>query len=360
MSRLGFGTMRFPLLDDGKIDERETLELLDLAYEKGVNYFDTAYIYHDGAAESVLGKALSRYPRDTFFLANKLPVWLVNEIVDVDRLFLEQLEKCGVEFFDAYLLHSMDRNRWKTVRDLGIYENLLQKKQQGKIGALGFSFHGDYETFFQMTEVCEWDFVQIMINYIDYRMVDTAKLHKRLTEKKIPCVVMEPVRGGFLANLPPAAAAAFENCRNSSYAAWAFRWCMNMENMPLILSGMSSREQVEDNLRTFSEEYLLSPEEKKAIEKAGDALLALKTIPCTGCRYCMDCPDGVNIPGVFEAYNRLKIFENKIASKVEYINLGREHYGNRCTSCGKCLSLCPQNIAVPQQLSMAHGTFASL
>lgn len=360
VSRLGFGCMRFPTLETGGIDRKAALAMIDLAYQAGVNYFDTAYGYHDGESEDLVREALARYPRESYYLADKLPLWLLNNEQDVERLLNEQLEKCGVEYFDFYLLHAADRDRWATIRKTRTYEQLLQKKREGVIRALGFSYHGDFDTFCDMVDSCEWDFVQIQINYVDYHAIDAKAYHDKLTEKGIPCVVMEPVRGGFLAAPPEQAVQELAEVNADSPARWALRWCLDMHNMPVILSGMSTPEQVQENLATFAKEAPFSDLERAAIERAREKILSVKTIPCTTCGYCMDCSFGVDIPGVFNLYNQFRLFQNAFRTKANYEALTSEHDATACTQCGACVPMCPQGIDIPARLAEVDSEIQAL
>lgn len=352
-SRLGFGGMRFPE-KDGKIDREPAMKMIDAAYRAGVNYFDTAYMYHEGESEPFIGEALSRYPRESYLLATKLPAWMVKTQEDIGRLLDEQLEKCGVDYFDFYLMHSLDKYRWPVMKETRAYEQLIQKKKEGRIRALGFSYHGDIDTFREVVDAVEWDFVQIQINYLDYDIVDAKAYYDKLCEKGIPCIAMEPVRGGFLAGLPDSARRELEAVNADSAARWALRWCMDLDNIPVILSGMSSMEQVEDNLATFAEHRPLDGAERAALERAKEAIMAVRTIPCTGCRYCMDCSFGVDIPEVFAVYNRYKLFGDGFRTSVDYKELGDGRRADVCTRCGACVPMCPQGIAIPERLAEAH------
>lgn len=359
-SRLGFGLMRLPLAKDGRIDRPAALAMVDKAYQNGVNYFDTAYAYHDGESELFAAEALSRYPRDSFQLATKLPTWLVQSYEDVGRLFSEQLEKCGVEYFDVYLIHSLDKNRWPVIREVKAYEQLLQKKKEGKIRFLGFSYHGDFDTFREIIDTYEWDFVQIQTNYLDARMIEAEQYHDLLTRKGIACIVMEPVRGGFLARLPDAAKRELNAVNGDSQVKWAFRWCLGHENTPIILSGMSDMAQVEENLEIFSEQIPFTAEEQAALGRAVEKILAIRTVPCTACRYCMDCDFGVDIPGIFGTYNEYKLFGDKERLRLRLQELGDAHSASVCTSCAVCAPKCPQGIEIPGRLAEVHEAIGKI
>lgn len=355
ISRLGFGCMRLPTNAQGNINEEEAQKLIDYAYKNGVNYFDTAHYYHGGESQLFIGKALLKYPRESFYLATKLPLWDCSSLQKAEEIFAQQLANCQVNYFDFYLLHAMDEEKWQQTLNLKILDKLLEYKKAGKIKQLGFSFHGQHETFYKMLDYCDWDFVQIQINYIDDKLQDSRALYARLEEKGIPCIVMEPVRGGFLANLPPAATQniASEAFGKYSPAGWALRWCQSLGNAAIILSGMSLLSQVEENVKLFSSAPPLSVAEAKMLEEIRDYILSMKTVPCTHCGYCMDCPFGVNIPEVFTLYNKFELFKNPFESSWQYAALPEEQKVGSCTACGKCKKMCPQNIDIPAQLQLA-------
>lgn len=363
VSRLGFGGMRFPTTDDGKIDRPQAAAMMDTAYQNGVNYFDTAYGYHDGESEVVMGEALGRYPRDSFYIADKLPVWLVSCEADVNKRFQEQLDRLGMDRVDFYLLHALNQARWPDVKQHRMLEQLIEKKEKGLIRYLGFSYHGDLDTFREIVDAYDWDFVQIQLNYADYDIIGAKDYYNKLREKDIPCLVMEPVRGGFLANPPESVKTkmeAFEGGKVSP-AGWALRWCMNLEGVPVILSGMSTPEQVEENLETFSEARTLTPEQSALIQEAQSILGSIKSIPCTACRYCMDCSFGVDIPEVFRLYNTHQLFGGDFEAKSGYADLKRRQHGvDKCTRCGACVPQCPQNIDIPEKLAEVDAFIQSL
>ena len=364
ISRLGFGCMRLPLNDDGTIDRVEAARMVDRAYKAGVNYYDTAYGYHNRESQLFIGEALKKYPRDSFYLATKLPIWLCEgKKSGVEEKFLEQLEACQVDYFDFYLVHSLDQTRYDEFVKSEAHEYLTEQKKAGKIGLLGFSYHGDYDTFVKLLDNYEWDFVQIQINYIDDVMMKANELYEQLCNRNIPCVVMEPVRGGALANPPQAAVDEMNTLGTGlSPAAWALRWCIDKDNMKIILSGMSTMEQVDDNLKTFSEYPVkFSDEERAMVDRARDHIMAVKTVPCTGCAYCMDCPFGVDIPEVFAIYNQYKLFNNAFRTKMNYLHLTNNgHDASLCVSCGACVSMCPQAIAIPERLAEVHEIVSAL
>ena len=362
ISLLGFGCMRLPKNAEGKIDFKEAEELIDTAYKAGVNYFDTAYPYHDGESELFIGKALSKYPRESFCLATKMPTWeTASSIERVEEIFNEQLEKCGVDYFDFYLLHAMDKNRLKRVIDLGMYDFFKKKKEEGKIRRLGFSFHDSPDVFEKIITGFEWDFAQIQMNYLDWTMIDSRQLYETAKANGVPLVIMEPVRGGALAQLNEKACAILkEACPENSIASWAIRFAASPDNVMCVLSGMSNREQVEDNLKTMTNFKPLTDEERKVINRAVEAYQSAAVVPCTACRYCMDCPAGVNIPSVFAVYNRYKTTENAKEFKNNYATLGESRQADKCVKCGMCMKHCPQGINIPERMEEIKNFAANL
>ena len=293
---LGFGCMRFPTNADGSIDEEEALAMIDRAYRAGVTYFDTAYPYHGGMSEVVTGKALARYPRDSYYLATKLPLWSVKTIADVERIFSEQLERLQKDHVDFYLMHALGKDRWRFAKELDVLGYCERLRAEGKIRYLGFSFHDDYEAFEEIITSYKWDFCQIQLNYMDKDTQATLKGVELAEKLGIPIVVMEPVKGGSLANLPSEGInELFQKMRPGATASsWALRYAGSFDNVKVVLSGMSTMEQVEDNLSTFAGFEPLSDEEQAVIEKVSDALRSsserlhrlplLHALPC-GCRY---------------------------------------------------------------------------
>ena len=355
VSKLGFGLMRLPKLYEDKedIDYKEAERLVDLAYNNGVNYFDTAYVYHNGESEIFAGKILNKYPRESYKLATKLPGWAIkNDGKTVDELFNEQLKKCEVEYFDFYLLHSLNRDLWNTFESVKAYEYLKEKKAQGKIKHLGFSFHGDMKLFKELLENYEWDFVQLQINYYDWEADNAKDFYKLLEDKNIPCIVMEPVRGGSLQKLNDEAVEVFKKLSDNSPASYALRFVAQLPNVLTTLSGMSTYEQVEDNINTFNECKSLSDEELKAIEEANIFFRKNFAIPCTACKYCVtECPKGIDIPSCFASFNDYnKTRDVKDLNKTYHL-IPEDKRAHNCIDCKKCMEHCPQEINIPRKLS---------
>lgn len=351
-SLLGFGCMRFPCMADGSINEAETKKMIDKAIAEGVNYIDTAYPYHDGNSELVVGKILKKYDRSSFYLATKLPVWFVKSAEDVDKYFNEQLEKLQTDYIDFYLMHAMNKERWDDMLKIGCVERLEKLQAEGKIKYLGFSFHDGYEVFEEMINYRDWDFVQIQLNYMDVDDQAGMKGYALAEEKGIPLVIMEPIKGGSLASLPKEITEEFSRLDGeASPASFALRWVGSLPNVKVILSGMSTMEQVEDNLKTFADFKPLSEEEQRAVAQVKATLEARVQNGCTGCRYCMPCPAGVDIPGCFSAWNTYYAYQNYNVVKWSWEEgIGEEHQAKNCIKCGMCEAACPQQISIREDL----------
>lgn len=361
VSMLGFGCMRYPT-KDGKIDEALAEKMIDDAYKAGINYFDTAYPYHNGDSEPFTGKTLSKYPRESYYLATKLPCWEVKTLDDAKRLFELQRSRIDGGYIDFYLLHALHKERWETMRDLGVVEYLEEMKAEGKIKNLGFSFHDEYSTFEEIINYKDWDFCQIQLNYMDTDEQAGMKGYKLAEEKNVPLVIMEPVKGGLLANLPEDVTGEFKKINpDNSIASWALRWVASLPNVKVVLSGMSDEQQVNDNLSTFTDFKCLTEEESAAVENVANTLKQRVNNGCTGCKYCMPCPAGVNIPGNFSLWNRYGIYGNDGDAIWHWNNdlKDSERAGN-CIKCGKCEKACPQKIAIRENLEAVKNDFAKL
>lgn len=364
LSVLGFGCMRFPTTEDGKIEREEATAMLDYAYKNGVNYFDTAWPYHAGESELFVGDVMSRYPRDTFRLATKMPVWLCKTNEDLDKIFNEQLSHLKTEYIDFYLLHALGKERFELCKSIDAINWLDAKKKEGKVKFAGFSFHDDIKNINEILDAYNWDFVQIQHNFIDNEHIQSGELYKEITARGIPVLVMEPVRGGHLAELPEDVSNMLKEVSpDRSMAAWALQWVATQQNIMVTLSGMSTLDQVKENVRVFSEEvFTLNNNEMEAVAKAAEKLLSYKTVPCTACRYCMPCPFGVNIPKMFEIYNRYEMFQNDEFGRRDYYGpmMDLDSRADKCKNCGACLEKCPQHINIPERLAHVHSVMSTL
>ena len=347
---LGFGTMRLPVRADGEID-RETFQMMvDYAMENGVNYFDTAWPYHSGLSETELGLALKKYPRDSYYVATKYPGHQVSKNYDPAAVFERQLKKCGVDHFDFYLLHNVYENSLDVYMDekWGIFEYFKEQKKLGRIKHLGFSTHATTETLEKILDVMgdDMEFCQIQLNYVDYTLQDGIGKIKLLGERNIPIWVMEPVRGGKLCRLSDKDESVLRDLRpNESIAAWGFRFLQDIPGVKMVLSGMSSMEQMRDNVKTFEKAIPLSEEERAALLNIAEQLK--DSIPCTACRYCTDgCPAGLDIPMLIANYNELR-FEPSVNTSMRLDALPDDKLPTACISCGKCTQICPQKIDIP-------------
>lgn len=356
-SLLGFGCMRFPTTPEGDIDEPEAERMLDRAIGEGVNYIDTAYPYHQGSSEIVVGKVLKIYPRDSFYLATKLPLWKVEGQEDVRRIFEEQLAKLQTNYIDFYLMHAVNKERWDKMKELGCIPILEKLKEEGKIKYLGFSFHDSYEVFEEVLNYRDWDFCQIQFNYIDTEEQAGLKGYKLAEKKGVPLVIMEPVKGGRLAAFSGDIAEKFQKLDESaSLASFALRWVGSFPNVKVILSGMSSMEQVEDNLKTFRNFKPLTEEENEVIQDVVRTMRERIQNGCTGCKYCMPCPAGVDIPGCFSAWNQYHIYQNYNLVRQEWENtIGEKHQPKNCVKCGKCEEACPQKLSIRNDLEKVQA-----
>ena len=355
VSLLGYGCMRFPKIPGTeKVDEPAAQKLVDRAIEGGINYFDTAYPYHAGTSEIFIGKALKKYPRDSFFLASKLPLWELKTEADLDRIFNEQLARCQVEYFDFYLLHNLCVEHTEYERKVRAYEYLLKQKEAGRIRHLGFSFHDTPALLEKHLQNYDVDFVQLQINYLDWEMQHADQQYEIAARHNLPVIVMEPVRGGALASLCPEALATLSKANpDASPVSWALRFVAGLPGVLTVLSGMSDMAQVEDNLKTLGQFSPLTDGESTVLQQALSEYRASGTVPCTGCRYCMDCPSGVDIPRIFSAYNQYCRLHKKrpFYFQTAYTIIGEEHQAHNCVACRLCEKRCPQHIEISRWMA---------
>ena len=351
LSLLGFGTMRLPTRADGNIDEAAVEEMTRYAIDHGVNYFDTAYPYHGGEAERVMGRVLNRYPRESWYLATKYPGHQISSTgYDPSVIFEEQLQKCGVEYFDFYLLHNVYEKSMDTYLDphWGIIDYFKEQKRLGRIKHLGFSCHASTKGLERFLDLCgaDMEFCQIQLNYLDWTLQDAKGKYDLLTERGIPVWVMEPARGGKLAKLSDADEAKLHSLRpEESTAAWGFRFLQGLPNVQMVLSGMSDMAQMADNVKTFSARSPLSETETALLLDIAEGMK--DSLPCTACRYCCDgCPMGLDIPGLISIYNEVR-FSAALNPAMRVEGLPEDKRPSACIGCGKCAQICPQNIDIP-------------
>ena len=359
LSILGFGCMRLPKKGNS-IDEEESEKMIVSAIDRGVNYFDTAYLYSNGKSEIVLGKVLAKGYRDKVKIATKMPPFLAKKTSDFDKIFSTQLERLQTDHIDYYLIHMlMDIDTWNRLKSIGILEWIAEKKKSGKIINLGFSFHGTKNEFIQLIDAYDWDFTQIQYNFIDENNQAGKSGLQYAAAKGIPVIVMEPLRGGKIVfGLPKEIDELWENLTpNRNVVDWALRWVWNHPEVNVVLSGMSTQEQVDDNIRIASdaEANSLSPTELAVFDKAREIIREKTKVNCTACGYCMPCPHGVDIPACFAAYNDKYLNHKGFISKFSYIqNTGamtrHPAYASMCKSCKLCESHCPQSIKISERM----------
>lgn len=349
LSQLGFGTMRLPTAD-GVIDEKQVADMVRLAMENGVNYFDTAWPYHGGESEKVIGRVLAQYPREIWYLATKYPGHQIMSSYDPAAVFEEQLRKCGVEYFDFYLLHNVYENSIDTYLDpkWGIIEYFREQKRLGRIRHLGFSCHGNVENLKAFLDAAgdDLEFCQIQLNWLDWTLQNAKAKVELLNERHIPIWVMEPVRGGRLCSLSEQDEATLHNLRpDEGIPAWGFRFLQDIPGVTMILSGMSNMEQMQDNLRTFVGRRPLNESETAALLDIAEGMK--DSVPCTACRYCTPhCPMGLDIPMLLATYNELR-FSPAINVAMRLEGLPADKQPSACIGCGACAAICPQRIDIP-------------
>ena len=364
MPKIGFGLMRLPE-NDGVIDLDKVCKMVDAYLDAGFTYFDTAYVYHGGNSEKIVKEAIvKRHPRDSFTIATKLPAWSIHSFEDRDKIFNEQLERCGVDYFDFYLLHSIeDGNNYDTYVKYDCFNWGIQKREEGKIKHFGFSFHGTPELLVEIVDNHpEIEFVQIQLNYADWdnQIVHSGELYQILAERNIPIIVMEPCKGGKLANHDEECTEILKSVRpDKSVASWAFRFVGSLPGVTTILSGMSTQEQMEDNMNTFKNFEPLSDEEKAAIDKVIEAMFRVEQVGCTACRYCVDgCPMSISIPDIISAINTRRKFPGDMRPQFFYNGLvsGKSHASD-CIGCGQCEGVCPQHLPIIEILKEGAEMF---
>lgn len=359
LSALGFGTMRLPTIGGvySKIDEKAAAEMFDYAIQHGVNYFDTAWGYHDGESENTDGKILSKYPRESFYLASKFPGYDLSNFGRVEEIFEKQLKKCRVDYFDFYLFHNvceMNIDAYLNEEKYGTYSYLMEQKKNGRIRHLGFSAHGSLAVIERFLEKYgkDMEFCQLQINYLDWEFQNAKGKVELLKKYNIPVWVMEPVRGGKLASLAAEDEKKLKALRpNDSIASWAFRFLQALPEVKVILSGMSDMKQVKDNIKTFEEAKPLNAEESAALDAIAREMLAKTSLPCTACRYCTShCPKHLDIPELIKLYNEHRFTGGGFIAPMVVSALAEEKRPSACIGCRSCEKVCPQQIKISEMM----------
>lgn len=363
LSALGLGAMRLPVQDgdDAKIDEAKTAEMVAYAMKEGINYYDTAWGYHGGNSETVMGKVLADYPREDFYLASKFPGYDLSNMGKVEEIFEKQLEKCRVEYFDFYLFHNVCEMNIDAYLDpkYGIYDYLTEQKKKGRIRHLGFSAHGDIAVMRRFLDAYgqSMEFGQIQLNWLDWTFQNAKGKVELLKEYHIPVWVMEPLRGGKLASLPKEDTEKLREFRSfETVPAWAFRFLQGMPEVKMILSGMSDMDQLKENINTFTFEEPLTAEEKAALLSIADKMLGKKILPCTACRYCVShCPKGLDIPSLLKLYNEHSYTEGGFIAPMALMAVPEEKRPDACVGCKSCEAVCPQQIKISEAMADFAG-----
>lgn len=363
LSLFGIGCMRLPMIetDNGlTVDEPEAIRMIRYGIDHGVNYIDTAYGYHNGTSEIIVGKALKDGYREKVFLATKLPPMHVKESSDFDRLLNEQLQKLDTDHIDFYLLHSMDKERWVRLESLGVLDFLMKAKQEGRIKYIGFSFHDDYDVFKSIIDAFDWDMCQIQLNIMDMDEQATVQGLKYAGSKNIPVVIMEPLKGGRLAkSVTPDIEAVWDKAETKrTPVEWAFRWLYNFPEIAVILSGVNNMEQLQDNIRIFSDAKTgcMTEKELSLVNEVRNIYLKKIRVQCTACDYCQPCPQNVHIPQIFHRANFAAMYNEEAKCRNEYKRsfIDKNRDASQCIECGKCEEVCPQRIPIIKMLKESH------
>ena len=356
VSMLGFGAMRLPTDANGNIDDALNKKMVKTALDAGINYFDTAYMYMNGKSERAMGDALKPYDRDSFNLTTKMPVMMLDREEDVERIFNEQLERCRTDHFDFYLVHCLNKHNWENTKKYNVIPFLEQKKKEGKIKYLGFSHHDTPELLQEIIDYYDkWEFVQLQINKIDWKSCRGEEQYNIARIAKLPIIVMEPLRGGVLCDLPQKAKELLKKeCPNDTQASFGLRWVASKPLVFTILSGMSNFQQLKENVDTFVNYKKMTEKELEIAKKIAGIIQSQGAIACTACKYCMEvCPRGINIPAIFGLYNVYKGSKQKNRNFMfvyNYNALDESTKADKCIDCNLCSKNCPQNLEIPKLL----------
>ena len=350
---LGFGVMRLPERD-GKIDLPAAEQMIAQAMAHGCNYFDTAYVY--GGSEEFIGQVLSRYPRNSYYLTSKMPIHQLKSKADPERIFQEQLRRTRAGYFDFYFMHWLNRKHWQMAKEFQVLDFMEKQKAEGRIRRIGFSFHDEPELLETIAQAYPWELVQIQLNYLDWEVCRSREMYEILTRLGIPVAVMEPLKGGTLVKLNDSARKIFTDAKpDAGIASWGLRYAASLPNVQVVLSGMSSMEQVEDNLRTFTNFTPLTDVERQTVTDALAEYRKTGAVPCTGCRYCKPCPHGVDIPRNLALHNQVKETGSTGHAGMVYQAMAERERASNCVGCGVCKSRCPQQLDIPAHLKETAG-----
>ena len=360
LSALGFGAMRLPVLEgkDDQIDEQAAFDMVDYTMAHGINYYDTAFGYHGGNSELVMGRALARYPRESFYLATKFPGYDLSNMGKVREIFEKQLEKCRVDYFDFYLFHNvceLNIEQYLDNEKNGIFDDLVEQKRNGRIRHLGFSAHGSYQVMERFLKAygSEMEFCQIQLNYLDWKFQNADKKVELLSRYNLPVWVMEPLRGGRLVHLSEENEAKLKALRPEIPAhAWAFRFLQSLPEVAVVLSGMSNMEQLQDNIAIFDREEPLSDRERQVLDAVADEMLSHNLLPCTACHYCVShCPQQLDIPDLLEMYNEFNFTGGSFIALMKLASMSQDKRPESCVGCQSCEAVCPQQIRISQAMA---------
>lgn len=362
VSLLGLGCMRFPENEDGSVKEQESIEIIRSSIDSGVNYVDTAFTYHGGKSEKILGKALKDGYREKVLLADKMPIWIAKDEDSMKSIFYKQLERLDTDCIDMYLVHNVNRGIWKRALKLNLMPFLEEVKAEGRIKHIGFSFHDSYEFFEEMLDAYPWEFCQIQLNYMDKDHQAGVRGLKYAAEKGLDVIVMEPLKGGRITDaIPPVIQSLWDSAPvKRSPAEWAFKWLASMPEITLMLSGMSSKDQVEENIKLLSDESIteMTDDESALIDKVSDEYNRLIKYACTGCNYCMPCPQKLDIPRILRYFNDWNVYEKNPSTKMEYETwIGPGQHASDCIGCRACEEKCPQALPISQAMKEAAEAF---
>ena len=352
---LGFGAMRLPQ-KDGAIDRPAAEAMIACAFEHGCNYFDTAYVYP--GSEEFLGNVLSKYPRESYYLTSKMPIHDLKSEADLERIFTEQLRRTKAGYFDFYFMHWLNARHWQMAQEFHVWDFLEKQKAEGRIRRIGFSFHDEPELLEKIASAYPWELVQIQLNYLDWEVCRSREMYEVLTRLGLPVAVMEPLKGGTLANLTESARKVFTDANPSvTPASWGLRYAASLPNVLVVLSGMSSMEQLEDNIRTFTGFTPLTEVERETVADALAEYRKAGAVPCTGCRYCSPCPRGVDIPRNLALLNQIRATGSAGHAGMVYHAMTESARASNCVACGVCKTRCPQQIDIPAFLKETAAEF---